>query len=75
MSKIRQKRNFTIIDKKPEESQDTGDNSNKQGVSKFIEVPSNGQDEVKQGKKGANHDASDEEEEEETKVESIKLQK
>ena len=75
MSKIKQNRNFTIVEKKPTISED---NSNKQGVSKFVENPSNGQDdEVKHGKRGSTRDASDddEEKEDESKNSSYKLDK
>jgi hypothetical protein len=41
MNKIKQQRNFTIVDQK------MGERTNKQGISKFVEIPSNGQDDEK----------------------------
>jgi hypothetical protein len=43
MNKIRKQRNFTIVESKV--IKQDGEDSNNQGVSRFVEVPSNGQDE------------------------------
>ena len=63
MSKMRKQRNFTMVTGK-KHATSTDDNSNKQGVQKFVEIPSNGQGEVKHKDAGAGDGSGDDDEEE-----------